>query len=185
MTLSLLAVPLLVLAQDVAPLPQEPASSSIPTGPAIPARAASNALFAEALGNGLLYSINYERFFDSWNIGLRAGASYFSFPVSSYDKSGNLKLASFPLVASYYYGTPKHKLQLGLGGTLIYLAVSTDSTGTKFDSGRAGAAIAVTGVVGYRYLPPDGGFTFGAGFTPLLRSGSFLPWGGANAGYVF
>ena len=158
-----------------APAPQATAS----------ARTASNVVFAEALGSGLLYSVNYERLVDSWNVGLRAGVSYFSHAVSSYGASGNLKLLTVPFVASYYIGTPRHKVQLGLGATILYLAASTDSQGNKFGGDRSGAGVAASGVVGYRYLPPNGGISFGAAFTPLLRSGSFLPWGGANVGYVF
>ena len=187
MTFALLAAPLLFFA-DVAPAavaPAEPPPASVAPPPVVPPRTASNAIFAEVLGNGLLYSVNYERIIDSWNIGLRAGGSYFTYPVSSYGRSGNLKLATFPLVASYYVGTPRHKLQLGLGATILYLGVSTDSTGTKFEGERSGFGVAGTAVIGYRYLPPDRGFSFGVGFTPLLRTSSFLPWGGANAGYVF
>jgi hypothetical protein len=182
-TFALLAAPFLWLASPDVAGPAEPAG--VAAAPSATARTASNVLFAEALGNGLLYSINYERIIDSWNIGLRVGASYFSYAVSSYGKSGNLKLATFPLVASYYFGTPQHKLQLGLGATVLYSGVSSDSTGTKFESERSGGAVSATAVVGYRYLPPTRGFSFGAGFTPLLRESRFLPWGGATAGYVF
>lgn len=196
MTLALFAAPLLFLAapeaavSDTAAPPEPPpaqAEAPPPPPPAsdTPQRTASNTVFAEALGNGLLYSVNYERIIDSWNIGLRIGASYFSYPVSSYGASGNLKLATFPMVASYYLGTPRHKLQVGLGATILYLGVSTDSAGTKYEGDRSGGGVAATGVVGYRYLPPDQGFTFGVGFTPLLRTSRFLPWGGANAGYIF
>ena len=195
MTFALLAAPLLLLAQVDAPPPERTPAAAAPaapeaaapeaTPPMAPQRTATNAIFGEALGNGLLYSINYERIIESWNIGLRVGASYFTFPVSSYGASGNLKLATFPLVASYYLGTPKHKLQLGLGATILYLGVSTDSAGTKFEGERSGGGVAATAIIGYRYLPPDRGFTFGVGFTPLLRTSRFLPWGGANAGYIF
>jgi hypothetical protein len=146
---------------------------------------ASNVVFVEPLGNGLLYSINYERLFERYHLGLRAGASYFSWAVSSYGGSGNLTLVSFPLVASYYVGATRHKLQLGAGATILYLAASSDSEGTKFEGDRAGAGVAATAVIGYRYLPPHGGITFGAGFTPLLRPGRFLPWGGVSGGVVF
>jgi hypothetical protein len=189
MTFALLAAPLLLFAApDVVEAqpdqPDQPPAVVAPAPPA-PTRSASNVIFAEALGNGLLYSLNYERIIDKWNIGLRAGASYFTYAVSTYGKSGNLTIITFPLVASYYVGTPRHKLQLGLGATILYTGVSSDSTGTKFESERSGAGVSATGVVGYRYLPPDGGFSFGIGFTPLLRASSFLAWGGANAGYVF
>jgi hypothetical protein len=148
-------------------------------------RSARNVLFAEAFGSGLLYSVNYERMIPSWNLGLRAGASYFTYAVSSYGQSGNLTLVSFPLVASYYLGWRRHNLQLGLGATVLYTGVSSDSLGTKFESARSGLGLAASAVIGYRYLPRDGGVSFGAGFTPLVRAGSFLPWGGADVGYAF
>ncbi len=145
-----------------------------------------NAVFVELLGNGLVYSIDYERMIPSWHLGLRAGASYFAYPVSNAQGSGDLKLASFPLVASYYLGSAHHKLQLGLGATILWVDASSDSTGAKFDSDVSGVGVAATGVVGYRYVPSSTGFTFGAGFTPLLReTKGFLAWGGASAGLAF
>jgi hypothetical protein len=205
MTFALFLAPLLVtapLASPAAAAPGDPGSSA-PSAEAAPpaeaahpvpsaspspspsARTASNVLFGEALGSGLLYSINYERLVDSYNLGLRGGVSYFSHAVSSYGASGNLKLLTMPFVVSYYLGTPQHKLQLGLGATVIYLAASTDSQGTSFGGERSGFGVAASAVVGYRYFPRDGGLSFGAGFTPLLRTSKFLPWGGADIGYVF
>jgi hypothetical protein len=148
-------------------------------------RKAPNVVFAEALGSGLLHSLNYERLFDSVHLGIRGGASYFTYSTSSYDRTGNLVLVSFPAVASYYLGWRSHNLQLGLGATVLYSGVATDSRGTEFQSERSGLGLAASGVIGYRYLPRDGGVMFGLAFTPLLRSGSFLPWGGANVGYAF
>jgi hypothetical protein len=150
---------------------------------------APNALSFEALGNGLVYSLSYERFlgdWDAWPIGFRAGASFFTYKISDAAGSGNLTLATLPLLASYYVGPARHKLQLGLGATLLYVSASSDAAGVKYEGSDTGLGIAATGVVGYRYLPPGGGFVFGAGFTPLLRaSKGFLPWGGLSVGYSF
>jgi hypothetical protein len=138
----------------------------------------------EALGNGLIDSLDYERIYLAWNVGFRAGASFFTYKLSNATGAGNLTLATFPLVASYYFGPPRHKLQLGLGATVLYIDASSDAAGTKF--GSTGLEVAATGVVGYRYLPKCRGFTFGVGFTPLFRAGKgFLPWGGVNAGIAF
>jgi hypothetical protein len=146
---------------------------------------AANVIFAEALGNGLLYSVNYERLFHEWNVGLRAGGSFFTYAVSKYGKAGNLTIVSFPMVASYYFTWGTHSLQLGLGATLLHTQVATDSQGLEYGGERAGTALAPTGVVGYRYLPRKSGVSFGIGFTPLLRASKFLPWGGATIGYAF
>jgi hypothetical protein len=207
MTFAILAAPLLLLAAP-APAPAEasapaatseaPAAPAAPSAPAaalaaaLPAlpearpRTALNEIFFEALGSGLLYSLNYERIVDKWNIGLRAGVSYFTYAVSSYNRSGNLTLVSFPVLASYYYGIWRgHHLQLGLGATILYTGVATDSLGTSFDAERSGFGLAASAVIGYRYMPRDGGVSFGIGFTPLVRASKLLPWGGANVGYAF
>lgn len=189
MTLAL-AAPLLLLA---APSPSTGhAAAKTPETPAVrPAQdsksapPASNVVFAEVFGSGLLYSVNYERIIDSLHVGLRAGASYFTYAVSSYGRSGNLVLVSFPLVASYYFQWANHNLQLGAGATILYTGVATDSQGTAFESERSGLGLAASAVIGYRYLPRDGGITFGVAFTPLVRTSSLLPWGGATIGYAF
>ena len=199
MTFTTLVAPLLFLAAppvEVASVEAEPAEAPVASAPetAAPApvapetrpRTALNEVFFEALGSGLLYSVNYERIIDRWNIGLRAGASYFTYAVSSYGKSGNLTLVSFPVLASYYYGFWRsHHLQVGLGATILYTGASSDSQGVKFDAERSGAGLAASAVVGYRYMPRDGGVSFGVGFKPLVRASKFLPWGGANVGYAF
>ena len=189
MTFAIYAVPLLLLGTPAAAT-GEPQAMQAPAPAEVPAetsheRTAPNVVFAEALGSGLLYSVNYERVIDKWNIGLRGGVSYFTYAVSSYGASGNLTLVTVPLLASYYFGWRSHHLQLGLGATVLYTKVATDSTGAKFDGERSGPGIAATGVVGYRFIPRDGGVSFGLGFTPLVRTSRFLPWGGANVGYAF
>ncbi len=147
---------------------------------------APNAIFFEALGNGLVYSIDYERMLDAAPVGLRGGASFFTYKISDASGSGNLTIATFPLLASYYLGSTPHKLQLGLGATILYVSASSDATGVKYDSAASGLGVAATGVVGYRYVPDGRGVTFGVGFTPMLRaSKGFLPWGGASVGYAF
>ncbi len=173
------AEPAPVIAPAVAPAPpqaEEPRDEHVP----------SNALFFEVLGTGLLYSINYQRMLDRIPLGLRAGVSFITYKVSNAQGSGNLLLATLPLLVTYYVGPPRHKLELGLGATLIYFSASSDATGTKFEGPGTGLGIAASGVIGYRYVPETRGVTFGAGFTPLLRSPKgFLPWGGASVGYAF
>jgi hypothetical protein len=151
-----------------------------------PDATAKNAVFFEGLGSGLLFSVNYARYLPEWHLGLRAGVSFITYKVSRAAGSGNLVLGTLPLLASYYIGPPRHKLELGLGATIIYFSASSDATGTKFEGAGTGLGVAASGVIGYRYLPAVSGFTFGAGFTPLLRATKgFLPWGGASAGYAF
>lgn len=157
---------------------------SAPSGPSAP-----NVVFAEALGSGLLYSVNYERRLPWFELGLRAGASFFTYAVSSYGGSGNLVLVSFPLQVTYDPSFsaryPAHRLHAALGATVLYLDAASDSRGTSFGGDGAGLGVAAAGALGYRFLPPDGGFTFAVAFTPLVRPTGFLPWGGASAGWAF
>jgi len=150
-----------------------------------PARRAPNVVFAEVLGNGLLYTINYERIIESWHVGLRVGLSAFSYPASSHGGSSNVTLLSLPVVASYYVGWPQHKLQLGVGATLLYLEPGSDAQGTRYAGDRSGLGAAATAVIGYRYLPRERGIAFGVGFTPIVRTTQILPWGGISVGYAF
>lgn len=174
----------LPLLQASSPSPPAPPPPDVAPPVAPSRRTASNAIFLEGFGSGLLYSVNYERLLGE-HFSVRAGFSYFTYAVSSYGKSGNLSLMTVPMLVSYYAGWENHKIQIGLGATVIYMGAPTDSEGTAFGGDRAGAGIAASGVVGYRYLPARGGFTFGVGFTPLLRASKALAWGGASAGWVF
>jgi hypothetical protein len=167
------------------PPPQGVQNADASTPPVRRERTAPNLVFFEPLGNGLFYSLNYERIIGRF--GLRGGASFFTWAVSKYGGSGNLTLVTVPLVASYYvpFGETDHHAELGLGATVLYLRASTDSEGTSYGGARAGFDVAATAVIGYRYLPRKGGLTFGAAFTPLVRTTKLLPWGGLSAGYVF
>lgn len=154
-------------------------------------RTAMNSINLELGGNALLYSLNYERFLGD-EMSVRVGAMFMS--VSATASSGtstasaNVSWFSAPLTMSYLgIGSPNHKLELGAGAVLMYLSAN----GSTFDwSGSAkGFLVAPTAIVGYRYVPTDGGFNFRAGFTPLFISAggksTFLPWAGIAAGYGF
>jgi hypothetical protein len=169
------------VAAEVAPAPPGTAARPEPAPGQAP-----NAVHLELLGSGLLYSLNYERMLPAYNIGLRAGFGFVTYKISNGYGAGNLTFASLPLVASWYWGSVHHKLQLGLGATVLYVDAASDSTGTKFEGAGTGLGLAATAVIGYRYTPAHDGVTFGAGFTPLARPAKgFLPWGGAYVGYAF
>jgi hypothetical protein len=166
-----------------APAPAQAAAAPYAAPPpgAPPGRTANNAVFLELLGNGGLYSINYERFVGDF--GIRAGFSYFAVEAESLSSRSKVSLTTFPILGNYYLGSANHKLQLG-GGVLV-AALSGESSSKFGTDGASGVGVAGTAVVGYRYMPSKGGFNFGAGFTPLFGSGGFLPWGGVSLGGVF
>jgi len=147
-----------VTAQPAGNLAQQPYAVGDP-GPA--ARTAVNSLFFELAGNGAsLYSINYERFFDKW--GLRGGISFL--PSGTVDTTWSFSTAT--IVGSYHLGDGAHKLQVGLGVTASY--ASRARPPGSYGGTEARGGIAATAVVGYRYLPADGGFDFGVGWTPIV-----------------
>ncbi len=139
-------------------------------------------MYLELLGNAGLYSLNYERRFGDKVYG-RLGLSYFSVGASAGESSAKVTLMTFPLMANYLVGDGSSHLELGAGALLLYAGGEVDSGGSR--SSGEGVGIAGTATVGYRYQPPDGGFVFKVGFTPLVGVGGFLPWGGVSFGGAF
>jgi hypothetical protein len=183
--LSLLTVATSSLAQDPAYAPAYPPGPA-PTAPAPPGddeRTANNAVYFELLGNGGVYSINYERFLDDF--GIRVGFSYVSIDTNNGVDGSSTKasLTTFPVVGSYYLGGKNNKLQLGLGAT--FFIVSAAESSINFAGNASGFLPVGTAVVGYRYMPAHGGFNFGIGFTPIFGPNAFLPWGGMQLGATF
>lgn len=158
------------------------------------AQTARNGVYAEVLGNGMLYSCNYERLFTE-SFGVRIGASYF--------EPENVPIVTFPLMANYLIGSGSSKLELGLGICVLLLPEKVSlSFMTAVDEQLKGNSVLGTATVGYRYQPADGGLVFRVGFTPLFgvfareKSTSlyleeyedvfgFRVLGGVSVGYAF
>jgi len=140
-------------------------------------RTALNSIYLELGGNGPLYSLNYERFVSD-EISARIGVMFMS--VSASATAGTTTTSAI--------GGPNHKLELGAGAVLMYFSGTGASTFNAVAT-ASGFVIAPTAIVGYRYVPTDGGFNFRAGFTPLFIAAggqsTFFPWGGIAAGYSF
>lgn len=137
-------------------------------------RTAVNSVFAEGLGPGLLYSLNYERTLEN-DFGLRVGVSYMSFSGSVSSGAGSLSTASVgwvsvPVVASYLgIASGNNVLELGLGG--IFTHASGDATGGGISATGAGNVLWGTAVIGYRRQPVNGGFMFRVGLSALAGKG--------------
>ena len=144
-------------------------------------RTAKNTVYLELGGNGLIYSVNYERFL-SRDLNVRVGLEYFSLNASSGSASGNATLAIFPVTVSFL-GLSKgpHAFELGAGLDIVYASASTDSTGGS--SFGSGTTIAGTAILGYRYAPRDGGFNFRFALTPIFNGNGFAPWFGIAVGF--
>jgi hypothetical protein len=156
-------------------------------------RTAYNAIHVELAGSALYYSVNYERLLWGGRAGVRVGASYLqstgsSSPFPTSQPPATIDILSFPLVASYYLGSARHKLQLGAGVTTFYRSGHEDTffnVAAVFGSIDQGVSLAGTLAVGYRFFPLTGGVGFGATFTPLVGTRGVLPWGGCDLGAVF
>jgi hypothetical protein len=171
----------------ISPTPSPPgASADDPPSPRAPSpgsRTARNSVFAEFLGNGIVYSLNYERFLGEDRgvaPSLRIGVSV-------------IPWLAVPFLANVYVGGLDHKLQIGVGATIVTPLPPDNAHG----NGPIICSCVIglpTAVVGYRYVPHDGGFNFGLGFTPLFNVqalgpgssfGDFLPLVGASMGAGF
>ena len=136
-------------------------------------RTAVNSVFAEGLGPGLLYSLNYERTLEN-NFGLRLGVSYMSFGASASGGAGTVdasaSVTSVPFVASYLgIASGNNVLELGVGG--IFNHASGSATGGGISATGAGNMLWGTALIGYRRQPVNGGFMFRVGLSALVGQG--------------
>jgi len=135
-----------------------------------------NQLYLELAGNGLIYSINYERFL-SEDFTIRGG---FGITPGLIFVEGTF--IHIPVTASYLIGSKTSKLELGLGAT-YFAGEDTEIFG--LDAGDQ-SLMFLTGIIGYRYTSPAG-FVFRVFFTPLYSSESepnFNPYGGLSFGFM-
>jgi hypothetical protein len=135
-----------------------------------------NHLYLELGGNGLIYSINYERLL-SENFTLRGG---FGITPGIIFVEGTF--IHIPVTASYLIGSKTSKLELGLGAT-YFAGEDTELFG--LDAGDQ-SLIILTGIVGYRYTSPSG-FVLRVLFTPLYNSEEdsyFYPSFGLSFGFM-
>ncbi len=132
-------------------------------------RTAENNFFIEGGGPGLLYSLNYERILEQ-DFGLRLGFSYQAFSASTSGSSASASFFTVPVIASYLgVSSGNHVLELGAGGTAIYVSGSAAS-GTAIAAGSGMTALG-TALIGYRRQPADGGFQFRIGIEALVGKG--------------
>lgn len=145
-------------------------------------RTAHNAVYLELGGNGIFYSLNYERFLSD-ALALRIGIGYFSISASSSEGDASVGVLWLPIMVNYLgIGGLDHKMELGIGVLPIFASGSADTLAVE--SSGSGVAAAGTASIAYRYVPHDGGFNFKIGLTPLFGSFGFLPWLGIAFGVV-
>lgn len=157
-------------------------------------RTAKNSVYAEGLGPGLLYSINYERLVID-ELAVRVGLSYMSYGASAGSASSSVTFMTFPITASYIgISAGKHCLELGGGATVLYASGSASGLGASSEGSGLGGFGTV--LIGYRIQPPNGGFQFRVGLSGMFGPGlgfdvkdptafGFIPWGYISLGGSF
>lgn len=158
-----------------------------------PPATAKNAVYLELGGNGVYYSLNYEKIFYQRGLfksAARIGVS--AFPKNIETETKTYWDAALPLELIGLIGRSKHHLELGVGYTPYYYAdtkFEIGSRGFEFDRYRYSAVMPFR--LGYRYQKPEGGFLFRAGYMPVLsfHPDTIRPWtwvyGGISFGMSF
>jgi hypothetical protein len=141
-------------------------------------RTARNVVFVEGLGNGFLYSVNYERFL--WDaVSLRAG---FSAWTNNSDPQFIQDNITVPILINFLTSESEHNFEGGIGITIWQNTITSYPTRTTILAALR---------LGYRYQPLKGGFVFGIAFTPLFNpffsrgSSGIEAWGGISLGWSF
>jgi hypothetical protein len=161
---------------------------SVSYGQTDSSKTSRNNAYLELLGNGGVYSINYERIVVE-NFALRLGFS--AFKSGTLFGEGNNSVVTVPVLGNFLFGKKKSKFELG-AGFLVGRKKFTSSL--RPEDNTNSSIIDLTGIIGYRYQPSKAGFMFRAGLTPFYAfkagddaypsSGLFLS-GGVSIGYSF
>jgi hypothetical protein len=147
-------------------------------------RSAKNSIYAEGLGAGIFYSLNYDRTFGDFSG--RVGFGYVSLrTLASSDGTSTVtehaSLIAVPLTVSYLgIGSKKHMFELGAGATILNVGANASAFDVNASSSSSGSTTVVFGnaILGYRLQPPDGGFLLRAGLNVILGGSELpvLPW---------
>ena len=138
-----------------------------------------NAVYFELGGSAIIPSFNYERRVNPrWTA--RAG---FSVAVGYTEEDTDTTFV-FPLTVSWL-SHPERNHHFETGGGLTLAAGDRQDLWEDSDDEEKFSNLFVTGIVGYRYQKPAGGFQFRAVVTPVAGDGDILPWAGLSFGYVW
>jgi hypothetical protein len=144
------------------------------------AQEARNAVHFELGGSAIVPSFNYERRLNATWFG-RVGASVI---VGETAEDSDTTFI-VPLTVSHVsHRAANHHLELG-GGLTIAAGDRQDLYDFQDDDEEKFSTVFATGIVGYRYQKPQGGFQFRAVFTPVAGGGDLLPWAGLSFGYAW
>jgi hypothetical protein len=117
-----------------------------------------SAIYFEVLGQGILYSINYDHRLSS-HFGFRVGFTKWLIPPSYYFWRDGIIFTGFPFMVNYLSGEGTSHLELGIG-------VIPAITGNIYEEREV--VVLKTATIGYRAQSRSGGFVFRIGLTPFF-----------------
>ncbi len=159
---------------------QEQSSAKIP---------GQTSFYAELGGPGILFSANIDQRFKKspFGIGGRIGLGF----VSGYDIVGSTNpngfsnqrsVVTIPLQLNYIFGKPNSVNALEVGGGVTFAGKKLN---VFDDYNSPGRSVFGTASFMYRRMPKEGGFSWRAGFTPIITGGYIQPLGAVSVGYNF
>ena len=130
-------------------------------------------IYGELLGNGIVFSANYDfRFTKSQKgFGMRLGLGFFGVSGSG--------IITVPVGINHLAGKAPDYFESGIGITYAKF------TGTDFFSGSGSWLVPS---IGYRYQPEHNGFFWRIAISPLIsleKGDGWISWGGIGLGYKF
>jgi hypothetical protein len=151
---------------------------------------AKNAFYFELAGNGIYYSLNYDRILyqkNSFKTSARIGVEVLPNKLQDFQ---DLRPA-MPIEVNALVGKGKHHIETGLGLTPYiddkYGFVDRDGNRHLAKQGKKITTMSLIRI-GYRYQKTEGGLMFRAGFTPILFQGNNfdpVPFAGVSIGKSF
>ena len=157
----------------------------------------SASFIAEAGGPGIAFSANYDNRFKASRFGWggRVGVGFVSAyddyydPVTGIYYGGDQQSAiTFPAQVNYIFGKSNspHTLEVGAGFTYVSkkLNIMNFSDYYSSNSDRRSNLFGTFSFM-YRRQPKNGGFSWRAGFTPLVAKSYIQPFGAVSVGYNF
>lgn len=131
----------------------------------------NNNLFLEVLGNGGLYSLNYDRVIYG-NISVRAGAGSIILIIPI------ISIKTFPIIINYRLYLKNNYFEFGLGTTVFSIPPNTIFENKEIK------LFWLTGVISY-CLQSSIGINGRIAVTPFYVGNKFIPYGGFSIGYSF
>ena len=151
---------------------------------------------AEAGGPGITFSANLDKRFKPGRLGLggRIGLGFVSAyddtydPVTGYYSYGGSKSAiTAPVQLNYIFGKENsaHTFEVGGGLTYVTKKLSIMNFDNYYRSSDKRSNLFGTFSFMYRRQPVNGGFSWRAGFTPIIAKSYIQPFGAVSVGYNF